>query len=189
MRSFDPIRLGGAECEAWVAYYRRRWLRVLVSAVRMVRVGFGLPWPRTLCGAWLVLRANQLWAPADNDPDGARRVMRRFYALVARTHGESFDVDEAARLEVEWWRVHRQRQRDAPLESTAAVAAALAALYAHLYGVGPEKVQLAAAERAAAVRISDRWVQDGRDPASPALGEERATLVRSYAALLAAVHS
>jgi hypothetical protein len=32
-------------------------------------------------------------------------------------------------------------------------------------------------------------VQDGRDPASPALGEERAALVRSYAALLAAVHS
>ncbi len=89
MRSFDPIRLGGAECEAWVAYYRRRWLRVLVSAVLMVRLGFGLPWPRTLYGAWLVLRANRLWAPADNDADGARRVMRRFYALVARTHRES----------------------------------------------------------------------------------------------------
>jgi hypothetical protein len=84
--------------------------------------------------------------------------------------------------------VHRQRQRDAPLESTAAVAAAVAALYAHVYGVGPEKVQLAAGERAAAVRISDRWVQDCRDPVSPALVEERAALVRSYSALLAAVH-
>ena len=31
----------------------------------------------------LVLRANQLWAPADNDPDACRRVMARFYALVA----------------------------------------------------------------------------------------------------------
>jgi hypothetical protein len=41
----------------------------------------------------------------------------------------------------------------------------------------------------AAVRISDHWVQDSRDPASTALGEERAALVRSYAALLAAVHS
>ena len=38
----------------------------------------------TLYGAWLVLRANQLWAPQpDNDPDGARRTMQRFYALVA----------------------------------------------------------------------------------------------------------
>jgi hypothetical protein len=57
-----------------------------------------------------------------------------------------------------------------------------------VYGVDPEKVQLAAAERAGAVRISDHWVRDGRVPASAALVEERAALVRSYAALLAAVH-
>jgi hypothetical protein len=40
-------------------------------------------WYRTLQGAWLLLRASQLWAPVpDNDPDGARACMRRFYALV-----------------------------------------------------------------------------------------------------------
>ena len=70
MRTFDPCRLGTAECDAWVGYYRRRWFTVLSAAVRMVRVGFGMPWPHTLYGAWLVLRANQLWAPVpDNDPD------------------------------------------------------------------------------------------------------------------------
>jgi hypothetical protein len=99
MRSFDPRRLGSAECDAWVAYYRRRWVAVLLAVVRMVRVGFGLSWPRTLYGARLVLRANQLWARVrNNDPDGARQAMRRFYALVAKAHGEPFDVDEAARL-------------------------------------------------------------------------------------------
>jgi hypothetical protein len=36
--------------------------------------------------------------------------------------------------------------------------------------------------------VSDRWVQDGCDPDAPALAEERARLVRSYAGLLAAVH-
>jgi hypothetical protein len=45
----------------------------------MVRSGFGMPWLRTLQGAWHVLRANQLWAPfPDNDADGARAAMRRF---------------------------------------------------------------------------------------------------------------
>jgi hypothetical protein len=43
-------------------------------------------------------------------------------------------------------------------------------------------------QRAEAARISDRWVDDGCDPESPALPVERALLVRSYAALLAAVH-
>ena len=50
------------------------------SAVALTRSTFGLPWPATFYGAWLVLRANQLWAPfPDNDPDGARRAMERFY--------------------------------------------------------------------------------------------------------------
>jgi hypothetical protein len=38
------------------------------------------------------------------------------------------------------------------------------------------------------MRHSDRWVAEGCDPASPLVPEERAALVRSYAALLAAVH-
>ena len=33
------------------------------------------------------------------------------------------------------------------------------------------------------------WVEAGSDPANPMLAQERALLVRSYAALLAAVHS
>jgi hypothetical protein len=189
MRNFDPRALGAAECDAWVGYYRRRWGVVLVSAVRMVRVGFGMSWPRTLHGAWLVLRGNRLWAPVpDNDPDGARRAMRRFYELVAASSGEKFDVDEAARREVEWWRVHRHLQRVAPGDDPEQLVDALAALYAHVYGVDPADVRLAAAERAAACDISDHWVAQGCDPAAPALREERAALVRSYAALLAAVH-
>src|SRR5256885_4514848 len=113
MRDFDPVRLGGAETDAWVCYYLRRWWPFLRASVTMVRVGFGLPWPDTIRGAWWVLRANQAWAPfPDNDPGAARAYMRRFYALVVRRGGGSFDIDEAARLEVEWWRVHRATQHE-----------------------------------------------------------------------------
>ena len=39
-----------------------------------------MSWPRTLRGAWLVLRANQKWAPVpDNDPQAARALMAAFY--------------------------------------------------------------------------------------------------------------
>ena len=46
----------------------------------------------------------------------------------------------------------------------------------------------AAQQRALAMRHSDRWVQEGCDLESPLVREEREALVRSYAALLAAVH-
>ena len=72
LRSFDPVRLADLEYQAWVGYYLRRWHRVLIASVGLVRVGFGMDWFRTLHGAWLVLRANQLWAPyPGNDPQRA----------------------------------------------------------------------------------------------------------------------
>ena len=48
--------------------------------------------------------------------------------------------------------------------------------------------QQAAQQRALAMRHSDRWVEEGCHRDSPLVPEERAALVRSYAALLAAVH-
>ncbi|HTY71405.1 MAG TPA: hypothetical protein VMI11_03165 [Actinomycetes bacterium] len=191
MRSFDPEVVGDLECRTWVHYYRHEWWAFLRAAVLVVRHTFGLSWPRTVQGAWWVLRANQKWAPVpDNDPAAARAYMRRFYAMVARTHSESFDVDEAARLEVEWWRAHRAVQRGASGREPAGVEAlvvALQRLYAHTYGVPEADVRLAAQERAEAMRLSDEWVAAGNDLTSPLVGEERAVLVRSYRALLEAV--
>jgi len=192
MRSFDPRRVGALECETWVTYYRREWWPFLRAAVAVVRHAFGLPWHKTLFGAWLVLRANQLWAPADNDPDAARRCMRRFYGMVVEHHGESVDVARAAWLEVEWWRVHRELQRGRAGGGDEAderpLVDALAALYAHVYAVAPDGVRLAAEQRALAMRHSDAWVAAGCPAASALVEQERAALVRSYSALLAAVH-
>jgi hypothetical protein len=183
-RDFDPRRVGRLECAAWVAYYRRDPLRLLIAATGLVRVMFALPWPATLYGSWLVARGNQLWAPPDgrNDPSGATRVMERFYALVRRHHAGNFDPARAAALEVEWWSVHRLG--DAPDGLTRAIAA----LYAYLYGVAPACVEPAARERALAMGTCDRWIAEGLPTGSPLIAETRAALVRSYAALLAAVH-
>ena len=142
LRSFDPVRIADLEYRAWVGYYLRRWPQVLAASVGLVRAGFGMDWIRTLHGAWLVLRANQLWAPfPDNDPEGARACMRRFYALVRLSHGEPAAT-----------------------------------------------IRPAAVERARAMDLSDQWVREGCQPDSPLLPPEHAALVRSYAALLAAVH-
>jgi hypothetical protein len=202
-RSFDPRRVGSLETDAWVTYYRHEWLPFLRAAVSLTRHTFGLPWPQTIWGAWLVLRANMLWAPVpDNDPDGARRAMERFYRLVARRYNEPFDPARAAVLEVEWWRVHREHQRgprdeapDLAPEADEAIrqeeqplVAALAALYAYTYGVEPPTVRAAAEQRALAMRYSDRWVDEGRDVDSPLIPLEREALVRSYAGLLTAVY-
>jgi hypothetical protein len=188
-RSFDPRRVGTLETDAWAAYYRREWVPFLRSAIALTHHTFGLPWPQTIYGAWLVLRANQLWAPyPDNDREGARRAMERFYRLVAGHHGDSFDPRRASELEVEWWRVHREHQREDAGGGEGPLIAALVALYSYVYGVPEADVTVAAEQRALAMRYSDDWVREGCELTSPLLTEERAALVRSYAGLLAGVH-
>jgi hypothetical protein len=120
-------------------------------------------------------------------------------------------------LEVDWWRAHRERQRtptrtdsaeagtaeDRTAEAATAedrtasdqagpprdeLVDALARLYALLYREPESEVRPAAAHRAHAMDISDQWVAEGCPADSPLLALERAALVRSYAALLAAVH-
>jgi hypothetical protein len=188
-RSFDPVALGNREADAWAAYYRRDWRRVLLAAVGMVGIGFGMGRVKTLVGAFHVLRANQLWAPyPDNNPDGARASMRRFYALVVSDHDLDLDPVRASELEVEWWRLHREHQHDAGVADSALVRA-LVDLYSYVYATDPEAMRPAAVARVEAMDLSDAWVRAGCDLDHPLLEQERRALVASYTALRAAVSS
>jgi hypothetical protein len=183
---FDPVRVGSAECTAWAAYYRRTWLKVLTGVFGMVKYGFALGPLRNVLGAWYVLRANQLWAPYPaNDPEAARRYMARFYHLANTAGRLRVDPERAATLELDWWRAHRERQReDAPagqLEDR------LVDLYAYVYATDPAAVRPAAHLRARAAELSDAWVAAGCRLDDPTLAAERQTLIDSYTALHLAV--
>jgi hypothetical protein len=189
MRSFDPIRVGELECDSWVAYYQHRWLTFLRAALGLTREAFGLsPW-QTLRGSWWVLRANQAWAPPtpDNDPEAARRYMERFYRMVAEKGEERFDPAEAARLEIDWWRAHRELRENREEGEDGPLVEAFVRLYSHIYSVPPDSVRTAAEQRSRATLHSDRWVAQGCPDDSPLITEERAALIRCYEALLEAV--
>ena len=109
-------------------------------------------------------------------------------ALLRLAHGEPANPARAARLEVDWWAVHRAHQHGQLPDGASPLVTALARLYAEVYGGAEAGLRAAAGHRASAMDISDEWVAQGCDPASPLLAAERALLVRSYAELLAAVH-
>ena len=149
--AFDPVRVARHEADAWVAYYRHEWVRLLAALLRLVAAVFGMGPRRTVAGAWHLLRGFQQWSPCpDNDPDGARRSMERFYALVARTAGVPFDPARAAWLEVEWWRVHRERQHDGP-DGDQELERSLAQLYAYAYDAPADTMLEAARWRVGAI--------------------------------------
>jgi hypothetical protein len=190
LRSFDPVRIADLEYRLWVGYYLRRWPQLLVASVRLIRLGFGMDWMRSMQGAWLMLRAIQLWQPyPGNDPDGARACMSRLYTLIRLRYGQPADPARAAALEVDWWRVHRERQHAPdPAELAGELVESVTRLYCCLFGEAQAAVRPAAVHRVQAMDLSDQWVREGCAPGSPLLPLEHAALVRAYAALLAAVH-
>jgi hypothetical protein len=181
--TFDAVKIGRLECDAWVTYYRHEWRQFLRAAVGLVAEGFGLNRRHTLRGAWYVLRANQVWAPyPDNDADEARALMRKFYSVVKSDLRLSIDPDRASELEVDWWRVHRLHQHGDPITAEE-LTDSLSSLYTYIYSVPAPSVREAAELRREAMDISDAWVEAGCDLYDPRVAEERRLLVASYASL------
>ena len=173
----------------WVGYYQQRWTQVLAASVRLAWLGFGTDWGRTLQGAWLLLRAIQLWAPfPGNDPHGPRP------ACVSYTRWSS-----SATASPPTGAGRRPRGRlvaGAPGASAFArssetndeLVESVTRLHCCVFGEAEAEVRPAAAHRVRAMDLSDQWVREGCQPDSPLLPLEHAALVRAYAALLAAVH-
>ena len=115
--------------------------------------------------------------------------MRQLYALIRRRFGEPADPARAASLEIDWWRAHRKRQyAPDPADTGDELADSVTRLYCYLFGETEAAVRPAAVHRVQAMDLSDQWVREGCRPDSRLLPLEHAALVRSYAALLAAVH-
>ena len=184
MRTFDPRTVAHYEKEAWVAYYYRRWLRLMRMLIALVRATFGLSLWQALVVAIPLTRAQIKFAPKDNDVPAAEADMRRFYEFVKKVHREDFDPAEAARLDVNWWVVHRRFFGDSERQE---VIDAVAKLYAATYRVPYESVRQAALHRARAMVHSDRWIVEGKSENSPLLAQGEEELIKSYTALRQAV--
>src|SRR5512147_807593 len=106
---FDPYKLGRYEKDNYVAYYQKDWLKLLRASVGMVKEAFGLSLPQAIYGAYLVARAEIAFAPfPNNHVPLAVAYSARFYRFVQRIHHLDLDVERIARLEVNWWSIHRK---------------------------------------------------------------------------------
>lgn len=180
MRSFNPVQVAHFEKEAWVAYYQRKWFRLLRLLIGLIRSTYGLSLLHAIRVGIPLTRAQVAFAPQDNDVPKAIEQMRQFFAYIKDKHGEDLDPDEAALAEVSWWVVHRKffGHSDNP-----EVIDAVARAYAAAYRIDPAQVREAAYHRAQAMLHSDAWVLSERAPNDPRLQREEEELIKSYTAL------
>ena len=106
--AFDPEHVAKLETEVWRSYYAKQWLRVLYLTERTSAVEFHIPFPRSLEAAYWATRAALAFKPVKNDLPATLTALERYYRLVRRFSGLTFDPAEVAGTELRYWVVHRE---------------------------------------------------------------------------------
>jgi len=132
LREFDAREVARLETEMWRSYYDHRPARLFGEMTTLLRRQFGLPFWRSCLGAWYAAHAAVVFQRGRERSDYERALpdLVRYYGLIRRASATEFEVERVARLELEWWIVHRQRDR----YPAGALAESLAELQAAVYG-------------------------------------------------------
>jgi hypothetical protein len=159
LRGFDPASLGAQETGMWRAYYERKPVLLFFELSHMLRSQFGFPPLRSILGAIHASRAAFVFKDGKSRIDYERSLpmLREYFSEIHRTGNIDFDVERAASTELEWWIVHRERDRYSP----GALGKACAEAASALYGIPPESTLEHGKLRAAAMIVRDTCAASG----------------------------
>jgi len=113
LRDFDPHEVARLETDAWRSYYAREKLHLFRQMVELFRSEYHMAFWRSCVAAYYAAHAAMIFQPGHNRPEYERALpdLVRLFTLVRRGSETDFPVNEVARLELEWWIVHRERAR------------------------------------------------------------------------------
>jgi hypothetical protein len=186
LRDFSPQSVARLETEMWRSYYAKERFALFTEMAELLRTQYHFSRLRSYLGAYYAARAAVVFQRGHErrEYEKALPPLRRFYRMIGASSDSPFDEDEAARLELEWWIVHRERASHAPGD----LADALAALQAIIYKIPPDKCKAHAAARAAAMILRDEDAAKAHAPAQADWVRIEALLNDSWTSLWRAVH-
>ena len=159
LRTFDAHAVARLETDMWRSYYDHRRLRLAEELVDLLRDQYGLPFWKSIVGAGHAARAAALFQDGHNRAEYERALpdLVSYYALIRNASEEPFPVEKTARLELEWWIIHRERKR----HPRADLDRSLAQLQAEIYHQPEELFAEHASARAEAMLIRDNSQESG----------------------------
>lgn len=159
MREFDPDEVARLETAMWRSYYDKERLKLFNQLSELLRTQYHMPLVRSKQVAYYAANAAFIFKQGKQRSDYEKALpdLVKFYAAIRKMSDIPFDVDRAARLELEWWIIHRQRADHAPGD----LDKALAELQAEIYRVPVEKLMEHGRLRAEAMTIRDTKAEQG----------------------------
>jgi hypothetical protein len=115
LRAFDPQEMGRMESAMWRSYYERQWVRLGWQAMQLGCGQYGFSWwDSARMSAHAAVSAMHFRESTD-DPRCLAELVS-YYRIAQRAVYSRWDVQEMARLELQWW---KERRQNVPLEKYA----------------------------------------------------------------------
>ena len=159
LAQFDGRRVGDLETDMWRSYYGHHPVKLYAELVQVLREQYHVPFWRAWLGAYYAAHAAIVFQRGHNrsDYELALPSLIDFYSIIRRNSDKQFPVYKAARLELEWWIVHRERAQHAPGDLERLLAELQSAIYQRPEDLFAEHAKA----RAEAMRIRDEKSESG----------------------------
>ncbi len=159
LREFDPDEVARLETAMWRSYYERQRLRLFNELSELLRTQYNMPLIRSNRVAYYAANGAFVFKKGKQRSDYEKALpdLVKFYQEIRRMSDLPFNVDRAARLELEWWIIHRERPKHSPGD----LDHALAELQAEIYQVPIERLMDHGRLRAEAMIIRDTKAEAG----------------------------
>ncbi len=159
LRDFNADEVARLETDMWRSYYEKRRLRLFNQLAQLLRTQYNMPVIRSNRVAYYGANAAFVFKGGKQRSDYEKALpdLLKFYESIRQMSDVPFDVNRAARLELEWWIIHRERIRHAPGD----LDRALAELQAEIYMVPVDRLSEHGRLRAEAMTIRDTKAEAG----------------------------
>jgi len=159
MREFNPDEVARLETAMWRSYYEKQRLQLFNQLAELLRTQYGMSQLKSNQVAYYGANAAFVFMQGQQRSDYEKALpdLLKFYGAIRKMSEIPFDVDRAARLELDWWIIHRERDQHAPGD----LAKALAELQAEIYHVPLDRVLEHGRIRAEAMTIRDTQAEKG----------------------------
>lgn len=159
IRDFDPDEVARLDTAMWRSYYSRQRLQLYGELTEVLEKQYKLRFWRRQLMAFRAAKAAFVFKDGKTRADYEKALpdLEKFYSEIREISSTDFDAAEAARLELEWWIVHRERRKYQPGDLSKALAETAAAVYR----IPAEKFTEHADLRAKAMEIRDTRAEQG----------------------------
>jgi hypothetical protein len=187
MREFNADEVARLETAMWRSYYEKKQVQLFNQLSELLRTQYHMPLVRSNQVAYYAASAAFTFKDGKSEKDFEKALpeLVNFYSAIRKMSDVPFDVDQVARLELQWWIIHRERWKRKPDE----LPKALAELQAAIYSVPLDRVMEHGRLRAQAMAIRDTKADAGQAMTEEDWKKINELLRQSWGSLAEAVKS